>query len=43
MNRKKNIKLIIFALIAVLTLGIGYAAISNITLTINGSGGVNVD
>ncbi len=36
-GRKKSLSLLVFALVAVIALGVGYAAISAITLTINGT------
>ena len=36
-GRKKSLGLLVYALIAVVALGVGYAAISNITLYINGT------
>ena len=40
MRRKKSLNLFLFVLIGFITLGIGYAAISNISLTINGTGSI---
>ena len=40
MNRRKNGKLIILVLGAIVTLGIGYAAITGINLLVNGSASV---
>ena len=36
-GKKRSLGLLVYALIAVITLGVGYAAISAITLTINGT------
>ena len=40
MKRKKKLSLFIFTLIAFIVLGVGYAAINNINLIINGTGSV---
>lgn len=40
MRRKKQISIFIFVLIAFIVLGVGYAAINNINLIINGTGSV---
>ena len=40
MKRKKQMNMIIFVLIAIIVLGIGYASINNINLIINGTGSV---
>ena len=40
MRRKKSISIFIFVLIAFIVLGVGYAAINNINLIINGTGSI---
>ena len=40
---KKQMQILMFVCIGIITLGIGYAAISNIILTINGTGTATVD
>ena len=43
MKKNNSIKIIIFSLIALIAIGIGYSIISNINLFVNGSGGVSVN
>ncbi len=43
MKRVRNFKILLFLLISILCISIGYAAISNITLSINGSAHATVD
>ena len=40
MKRKKSLSMFLFVLIAFIVLGVGYAAINNINLIINGTGSV---
>ena len=43
LGNRKQIKIVIYVLIAVITLGIGYATIANIVLSINGTASGSVD
>ena len=43
MKRTRNFKILLFLLVSIFCISIGYAAISNITLTINGSAHAEVD
>ena len=43
MKKNNSIKIMIFSLIALIAIGIGYSIISNINLSVNGSGGVSVN
>lgn len=41
--KNRGLKLLIFSLVALITLGVGYVIISNIDLSINGSGKVSAN